>query len=451
MANVLLTITCKAIESEKESQMYLLTSQICRSKEILAQTPRTNAMHESLRSLLGLTGVTEHGNEAARSIMEHLPVEDVKLFMGKTFIQKGLFLSFFLRYFLLGYLDTDMKPAVIDEETRTNIIKLLAVCQIVCETFKDVTTKGVSAKNAALTFKRAWNNVRNKDANEVRDILSDLAKLTREGREMGGIVKKHKSTLSEILTGPSMTSEKYKQHYIDRSFKTNKKRHENIQTPSLYACIMGIPSLPADSNNTLFNDIYNHDSLHRNDDDDNDVIMSDADSMSDMDYDDDNASNKNNNDSDIDETSDDDNDIDSDDDINDDDDDYIIGNSNHIYHGKLPYYGKNVDTIKKAINFIYGRNFFMEGWSLEDVLRFSSKNDYSENNEDEEDDDERVDIEDVDHKEYLRKLAHFRRQFAPKDVYVDENGRIVSVKLAQENSTIGKLFNKHNMEQPERK
>ena len=93
-------------------------------------------------NLLSVAGVSDFCHVSANTLCSRLKASDIKLFLGGTLLQQGLFLSFLLNNVLFYQISKDLKMAELSPETKSLLVKLVGFCGTVNDA---LSTRYVSA------------------------------------------------------------------------------------------------------------------------------------------------------------------------------------------------------------------------------------------------------------------------------------------------------------------
>nr|BDT63125.1 MAG: wsv360-like protein [Sicyonia whispovirus] len=211
---------------------------------------------QTFDNLLAVAGVSEYAYISASALCQRLKPSDVKLFLGGTMLQQGLFVTFLLNNVIFSQISENLKMENLSQEARTLMIKLVGFCETLANAMSD---HHAARKVRRITGGGAYLNEEAKtDANFIVAVYSAYSKLRSDAQaqhgseramtEVFGLLgapalaiitdsglsgnasrgpgRKRRSTLRDVLHAPSSVQKSLMVSYTEKAAATTQVRRE---------------------------------------------------------------------------------------------------------------------------------------------------------------------------------------------------------------------------------
>nr|BDT62662.1 MAG: wsv360-like protein [Metapenaeus ensis nimavirus] len=237
-------------EQPKLASQLALAGHVIMAKRVNQQLQDT-AQVETYSNLLAAAGVADYTRITANIVCRRLTASDIKLFLGGSILEQGLFVTFLLNNVLFAQLSDKIKMKDLDLETKTKLANLVGFCESVSDAMKarharrkiNMTSGGKAfaseeAKADAsfvTALYSAYTNLRrdselNSDETVARIFrnLSSAASIPVSALEVSRRtpLPKRSSTLLDVLEGPSSVHKSFMTSFSERAAATKQVSRE---------------------------------------------------------------------------------------------------------------------------------------------------------------------------------------------------------------------------------
>nr|BDT63071.1 MAG: wsv360-like protein [Trachysalambria curvirostris nimavirus] len=119
-------------EQPKLATRLAMASHIIVAKEVYPEL-RDNKQIETLNNLLAAAGVTDYSHVSASALCRRLKADDIKMFLGGTMLEQGLFVTFLLNNIIFNRLADTVNMESLENRTKSILVKLLEFCETVSD------------------------------------------------------------------------------------------------------------------------------------------------------------------------------------------------------------------------------------------------------------------------------------------------------------------------------
>ena len=115
-------------ENPELASQLALAGHIILAKGINLELKKNNHI-EMYNNLLSVAGVTDYAYLSANALCQRLKSEDIKMFLGGTMLQQGLFVTFLLNNVVFAQMSDSLKMSELSPATKSLLVKLVGFCE----------------------------------------------------------------------------------------------------------------------------------------------------------------------------------------------------------------------------------------------------------------------------------------------------------------------------------
>nr|BDV50172.1 MAG: wsv360-like protein [Chiromantes dehaani nimavirus] len=203
---------------------------------------------EMYNNLLSVAGVTDYAYLSANALCQRLKSDDIKMFLGGTMLQQGLFVTFLLNNVLFAQMSKSLKMDKLSSDTKSTLVKLVGFCETLSDALSvrharrriNKTSGGaafsseeakVDASFVSAVY-MAYSDLRKRsefsDNETVAKIFGDMrfasAPVVLPETSIKGPRPKRNSTLADVLEAPSTIHKSFITSFSEKSAASGQVR-----------------------------------------------------------------------------------------------------------------------------------------------------------------------------------------------------------------------------------
>nr|AKS10599.1 wsv360-like protein [Metopaulias depressus WSSV-like virus] len=237
-------------EKPELASQLALAGHIIVAKGVSLELNKINQI-EMYNNLLSVAGVTDYAFLSANALCQRLKSDDIKMFLGGTMLQQGLFVTFLLNNVVFAQMSDSLKMDELSSATKSKLVKLVGFCKTLSDALSvrharrriNRTTGGVafSSEEAkvdasfASALYTAYSNLRKRsefnDSETVAKIFGDMrfaSPVVPPDALLETSVKgprpKRNSTLADVLEAPSTIHKSFMTSFSEKSAASGQVR-----------------------------------------------------------------------------------------------------------------------------------------------------------------------------------------------------------------------------------
>nr|BDT63580.1 MAG: wsv360-like protein [Pasiphaea japonica whispovirus] len=256
-----------ALLHELSSMIYVdqpdLAAQLALAGHIITAKGVSNKLNnvkhqQTFDILLSVAGVCDYAHIYADAVCQRLSSSDIKLFLGGTMLQRGLFVTFLLNNILFSQISDTLRMDDLSDEAKSLLTKLIGFCGTVSDAFssrrfsgrirggvpfKDLSEKEKLDKCYVGAMYTAYRDLRRKTQSyrenetmmKIFGSMQDPASINARNKLLAhqalrGPRPKTRSALTDVLEAPSTISKTFLVSYSEKAAATRQVRKAGIAT-----------------------------------------------------------------------------------------------------------------------------------------------------------------------------------------------------------------------------